>query len=86
MSNQKDDVNGEKEDIFPEVLAKLANGNSHWYTINGDTSTDLSLCRQLVFLSRMDFYSFLFIEGPVTYNLNQKTQKWVIDIYVELDG
>ena len=63
-----------------EVLAKLANSESHWYTINGDTSTDLLLCRQLGFFSRMDVYAFLFTKGLAAYGLNKKTRDWEIAI------
>ena len=72
VSNQKEDTEKEKEDGLVEVLAKLANGKSHWHTINRVTSTDLSLCRQFGFFSWMTFYAFLFTKGLPAYRLNKK--------------
>ena len=72
--NRKEGAAEEKEDKLAEVLAKLANGESHWYTLNGDTSSDLLLCRQLGFFSRMDYYAFLYTKGLAAYRLNKKQE------------
>ena len=82
-SNQKEEEEEEeeeKEDILLNLMAKLANGDSHWYIINGDTSSNLSLCRQLGFFSRMNFYSCLVMKGLAHYKFSKTTRRMEIDV------
>ena len=80
-SNQKEEEEEEeKEDILLNLMAKLANGDSHWYIINGDTSSNLSMCRQLGFFSRMNVYSCLVMKGLAHYKFSKKTRRMEIDV------
>ena len=49
----------EEEDALADLLGVLAQGPSQWYTLNGDTSTKVSLCRVLGFFSEADYHALL---------------------------
>ena len=49
----------EEEDALVDLLGVLAQGQSQRYTLNGNTSTKVSLCRVLGFFSETDYHAFL---------------------------
>lgn len=63
-----------------ELFSILAQGSSHWFSINGDTSCEISLCRLLGFLSPMDYYAFLVSKGLAAYEFNSKKREMEIEI------
>ena len=78
ISNQREE--DEEDDILAEVFAILSKGGSHWYTINGDTSSNLSLCRRLGFFSEMDYYAYLGSKGLAAYIMNKQSQ--MMEVYI----
>ena len=52
------------------ILSFISSGRSFWYTINGSTSSSLSLARRLGFFSKIEYYAFL-----VAANLAEYTQQ-----------
>jgi len=63
------------------LLVYLAHYGAHWFTINGDTSNKLSLCRRLGFCNETDYYAFLVYGGLVGYETNKKTGNSDLEIY-----
>ena len=61
----------EGEDVLVELLGILVQGPSQWYTLNGDTSTQVSLCRVLGFFSETDYYAFLVHKNLAEYRFNK---------------
>ena len=45
------------------LLVFLAQCGASWFTINGETSKEFSLCRRLGFYDRTDYYAFLVHGG-----------------------
>ena len=65
----------EEEDVLAELLGILAQGPLQWYTLNGDTSTQVSLSRVLGFFSETDYYAFLVHKNLAAYRLNRASRK-----------
>ena len=72
----------EEEDVLAELFSILSQGSSHWFSINGDTSCKISLCRLLGFFSPMDYYAFLVLKGLAAYEFNSKKRKMEIAIKI----
>ena len=53
--------------LLATLLVFIAAGDSFWYTINGDTTTQFSLCRRLGFFSEVDYYAFMIAAGLAGY-------------------
>ena len=49
------------------ILAFLSSGESHWYTIKGDSTHDFSLCKRLGFYHKNDYLAFLVTRGLAAY-------------------
>ena len=54
------------------LLVFLAQYGASWFTINGDTSNECSLCRRLGFCNETDYYAFLVHGGLAGYENNKK--------------
>ena len=76
-ASQKSEEGG---DVLAELLGILARGKSQWYTLNGDTNTDISLCKVLGFYSKMDYYALLVSKNLAAYRMNRKTKVMEITI------
>ena len=66
-----------------ELFSILAKGGLHWYSINGDTSVEVSFCRRLGFFCSMDYYAYLVSKGLAVYQFN-KTKK-MMEVVIEKD-
>ena len=65
----------EEEDALADLLGVLAQGPSQWYTLNGDTSTRVSLCRVLGFFSEADYHAFLVSKNLASFRPNKSSRK-----------
>ena len=63
------------------LLVFLAQCGASWFTINGETSKEFSLCRRLGFYDRTDYYAFLVHGGLAGYDINKKTGQKELKIY-----
>jgi len=57
------------------LLIFLAQCGASWFTINGDTSDEFSLCHHLGFCDETDHYAFLVHGGLAGYETNKNTGK-----------
>ena len=75
-------VEGE-EDALADLLGVLAQGPSQWYTLNGDTSTKVSLCRVLGFFSEADYHALLVSKNLASYRSNKSSGKLEVVMLVD---
>ena len=75
-------VEGE-EDALVDLLGILAQGSSQWYTLNGDTSTKVSLCRVLGFFSEADYHALLVSKNLASYRSNKSSGKLEVVMLVD---
>ena len=54
-------------ELLVALISFVAAGPSFWYTINGDTTSEFSLCWRLGFFCEVDYYVFLVAEGLAGY-------------------
>jgi hypothetical protein len=78
--NVEESEEEEEVDVLAEMFSILAEGDSHWYPINGDTSIDIALCKLLGFTSFMDFYACLMNRSLSKYTFSKKKKKMSISI------
>ena len=63
------------------LLRFTAQSDAHWFTINGETSRENSLCRRLGFYDQTDYYAFLVTGGLAEYEINKKGGHKELKIY-----
>ena len=68
------------------LLVFLAQCGASWFTINGDTSNEFSLCRRLGFCNETDYYAFLVHGGLAGYENNKKIGKNDLKIKIYKDA
>ena len=73
----------EEEDVLAELFSILSKGSSHWFSINGDTSCEISLCRLIGFFSLVDYYAFLVSKGLAAYEFNSRKREMEIAIQID---
>jgi hypothetical protein len=57
------------------LLIFLAEADSFWFTISGETSRDCSLGRRLGFYDKIDYYAFLVTAGLAEYRIHGNGDK-----------
>ena len=57
------------------LLIFLADADSFWFTISGETSRDCSLGRRLGFYHKIDYYAFLVTAGLAKYKIHGNGDK-----------
>ena len=57
------------------LLVFLAQCGASWFTINGETSKDFSLCHRLGFHDPNEYHAFLVHAGLAGYEINSKGKK-----------
>ena len=62
-------------ELLAALLVFIAAGDSFWYTINGDTTTEYALCRRLGFFSEVDYYALLIAAGLAGYAVTPGHEK-----------
>ena len=62
----------EEDDALADLLGVLAQGQSQRYTLNGNTSTKVSLCRVLGFFSEADYHALLVSKQLASYRPSQQ--------------
>ena len=62
------------------LLKFLAGADSFYFTINGATNTDFSLCRRLGFTSEDDYYAFLIAAGLASYIKEKGTNNRTLQV------
>jgi len=55
------------QELLTTLLVCITASYSFWFTINGDISTDFSLCRRLGFFSEVDYYALIVAAGLARY-------------------
>ena len=66
-----------------KLFSIFSKGSSHWFSINGDTSCNISLCRLLGFFSPMDYHAFLVSKGLAAYEFNLWKKEMEITIKID---
>ena len=66
---------GRAQQLLLVLMLYIAQSDSHWFTINGETSRDISLCQCLGFHDAINYYAFLVTAGLAGYDINKSTQK-----------
>jgi len=69
------------QELLLVLLVFIAQSDSHWFTINGETSREFSLSRRLGFHDRTDYYAFLVTGGLAGYEINKTTKVKELKIY-----
>ena len=64
------------QELLSVLLVFIANSDSNWFTINGETSRDISLCCRLGFYNPTEYHMFFVHAGLAGYGINkQKSRK-----------
>ena len=61
------------QDLLATLLHHLSKSPSRWYTINGNTTTKISLTQRLGFFDELDYYAFLVTAGLSGYDYKKNT-------------
>ena len=69
------------QELLLVLLVFIANSDSRWFAINGETANEFSLCHRLGFYDRTDYYAFLVHGGLAGYDINKKTGQKELKIY-----
>ncbi len=72
-------VESEEDDALLELFSIRARGDSHFYSINGDTSVSISLRNMLGFLSETDYYAYFVSRGLAQYVFDRKKRKMRVE-------
>ena len=61
------------QDLLATLLHHLSKSPSWWYTINDNTTTEISLAQRLGFFDEIDYYAFLVTAGLAGYDYKKNT-------------